>query len=245
MRGLPDEFIAAQEQMRRGDVQAASKSLEAGIARRPKDHAVYAAAAQLCLAEGRPEIAIKYAERGLGLSRKPSADIQARLHSLKGMALLELGDAKGSIASHRAALELMPDEPQYMNNLAYALAEAAESDAALAESERLVNEAIERAVVAQAGAETLGVFLDTLGWAQFRSGDLRRASVNLTQAADLVPDEPEVLFHLASVRLAEGRRDDAVIWLKRALKLRPAMAKARRLLEEISPRRVPRRQSSR
>lgn len=230
----PVEIRTARERFRAGDVSGAMAALDKAIASKPADPAVYIAAAQVSLEEGRPDRAVTLAERGLQASPGASAALHAQLHSLRGAALLELGDAAAAIPAYRAAARLMPEEPVFINNLAYALAEQAESDASLAEAERLAMEAVERAVAAQAEPRVLGVFLDTLGWVQLRRGDLRRASLNLTEAAELAPDEAEVSFHLAQVRLAEGRRADARVLLQRALKLKPGLTRARRLLEELS-----------
>lgn len=103
----------------------------------------------------------------------------------------------------------------------------------LAQAESLAIEAVEGAQSAGADQATMGVFLDTLGWVQFKRGDLRQALANLTRAADAAPDQPEILYHLALAYLAQGRRHDAIVMLERALKLKPNFTAASRRLSEL------------
>jgi len=231
---MPAAMRDAAEKLRAGNATGAFAELDKAIAERPNDPTVYLAAAQVCLEGKRPDRAVTYAERGLQASPGAKAAIHAQLHSIKGTALLEMGDVKGSVPSHRAAWRLMPEEPVYLNNLAFALAELAENDVSLAEAEQLARDAVDKATKAQAPGQTLGVFLDTLGWVQFRRGDLHSASVNLAQAADLAPGEAEILYHLACLRLAEGRRADAIVWLQRAVKIKPDLGPAKKLLDEVT-----------
>jgi Flp pilus assembly protein TadD len=93
-----------------------------------------------------------------------------------------------------------------MNNLANILAERAELPAA----QRLAEQAV--ALAPQAGWAR-----STLGWILLQRGELGGAAQALEQAARLAPDDPTTLFHLASLRSAQGAREEARALLQRAL----------------------------
>ncbi len=57
--------------------------------------------------------------------------------------------------------------------------------------------------------------LDSYGWLQLRHAQLADAAVHLERAARLSPTEPEVLWHLAELRLAQGKRAAGIALLKR------------------------------
>jgi len=76
----------------------------------------------------------------------------------------------------------------------------------------------------------------TLGWVYQRTGDLRQAEGALERAIDLDPLHGEALFRLGSVRLAEGRADDARDAFTRLIALGREdvyTIQARRKLEEL------------
>lgn len=92
-------------------------------------------------------------------------------HLNRGYTLQARGKSDAAEAAYREALRLTPDSPQLLNNLGYFLVE---QDKSLAEALRL----IERAVVAQ---PTNPFFLDSLGWAHFKFGDLDEAERHLNE----------------------------------------------------------------
>ena len=246
LRGSPaaPELQEASRKYETGQISAALAELDKAIKARPSDPEVYLTVADWCLQHNQPHRAISYAERGLEATPGAPARIHAALYSVKGAALQTIGDLREAVAAHQAALKLVPEEPTFKNNVAYAMTELAESDPMLAHAESLAVEAVESAQSAGAEPATLGVFLDTLGWVQFKRGDLRQALVNLTRAADGAPDQPDILYHLALAYLAQGRRPDAIVMLERALKLKPNFAEASRRLSELrgtpEPRMTPR-----
>jgi tetratricopeptide (TPR) repeat protein len=62
-----------------------------------------------------------------------------------------------------------------------------------------------------------GAYLDSLGWAYFRRGDLNEAEKYLGQAVDRMPDNSEVLDHMGDLHAARGRWQDAIDTWSRAL----------------------------
>jgi len=62
-----------------------------------------------------------------------------------------------------------------------------------------------------------GAFLDSLGWAYYRRGDLGEAQKYLAAAAEQMPDNSEVLDHLGDLRARQGQLQDAIQAWTRAL----------------------------
>lgn len=94
-----------------------------------------------------------------------------RYHLNRGYTLQAQGKPDAAEAAYREALRFAPDSPQLLNNLGYFLVE---QDKSLAEALRL----IERAVAAQ---PTNPFFLDSLGWAHFKLGDIAEAERHLDE----------------------------------------------------------------
>ena len=98
----------------------------------------------------------------------------------------------------RRVMVLRPDDAQAYNALGYTLA-----DRTNRLPEALV--LIERALTL---APEDPFILDSMGWAQFRSGNLPRAQDYLERAFKLRPD-PEIAAHLGEVLWVRGQRDEA------------------------------------
>jgi tetratricopeptide (TPR) repeat protein len=104
-------------------------------------------------------------------------------------------------------LTVAPGSAEALNYLGYLLADRGR---ALDEAVRLV----ERALEADPGNPS---YLDSLGWAHFRRGDLREAEKYLTPAAEQLPRNAVVQDHLGDVFAGLGRWDEAIASWRRAL----------------------------
>jgi tetratricopeptide (TPR) repeat protein len=107
----------------------------------------------------------------------------------------------------RLLLEMEPSNAEALNYLGYLLANRGRS---LDEAVRLV----ERALVAEPGNPA---YLDSLGWAHFRRGDLEEAEKYLAPAAQKLPRNAVVQDHLGDVLAGRGRWADAIAAWTRAL----------------------------
>lgn len=194
---------------------------------------VYAAAIEMLLDADRPTEAYDWAVAGLKATPNGSPTEHAQLYRLKGAALLELQDPQGAVAANRAALHLDPTSPLVMNDLAYALVEQSDPMPHLDEANRLARRAVEGAVKAGISDVGYGVMLDTLGWIQFKMGEWTSAAANLGRAADLAPQEPVILYHQARLYESRGRDEEAIILLKRAIRIDPSLDIAARALKEL------------
>ncbi|MEM8770543.1 MAG: tetratricopeptide repeat protein [Pseudomonadota bacterium] len=60
-------------------------------------------------------------------------------------------------------------------------------------------------------------FKDTLGWAYYRAGDYTSAVTYLAQAANALPNNPEVLYHYGAAKVASGDVDGGKATLREAV----------------------------
>lgn len=101
-------------------------------------------------------------------------------------------------ADLRRVIVLRPDDAQAYNALGYTLADRTDR----------IDEAIALLDKALALAPDDPFILDSVGWAQYRSGNLARAQEYLERAYKARPD-PEIAAHLGEVLWMRGRRQEA------------------------------------
>jgi tetratricopeptide (TPR) repeat protein len=101
-------------------------------------------------------------------------------------------------ADLRRVIVLRPEDAQAYNALGYTLADRTDR---LAEAVALLDKALSL-------APEDPFILDSVGWAQYRSGNLSRAQAYLERAYKARPD-PEIAAHLGEVLWARGQRDEA------------------------------------
>jgi tetratricopeptide (TPR) repeat protein len=127
------------------------------------------------------------------------------------LALADLyNDAGRDVDAERTLRQLLDVEPanaEALNYLGYLLANRGRS---LDEAVKLV----ERALVAEPGNPA---YLDSLGWAHFRRGNLEEAEKYLSPAAEQLPRNAVVQDHLGDVLARRGRWADAIAAWTRAL----------------------------
>ena len=130
---------------------------------------------------------------------------------------------------HRAAGELeIADDSEgadLLNVMAYAYANAGTNlDRALAYARRAVEVVLmlERPETVPAEswkrqiASVTAAYRDTLGWVLFKGGDHLGAAREIAEAAEVLPDDPTVNWHLGQALLAAKRPKDAVAPLVRS-----------------------------
>ena len=110
----------------------------------------------------------------------------------------------------RRLIELQPEHGQAYNALGYSFADRG---IRLPEARELIDKAL-----ALMPNDTF--ILDSLGWVQYRQGDLAGALATLERAYGM-RDDPEIGAHLGEVLWAIGRKDDAQKLLRAAQKKHP------------------------
>ena len=130
-----------------------------------------------------------------GIKRFPNA---ADLYYDRAMVAEKLGKLDVLETDLRKVIVLRPDNAQAYNALGYTLADRTSR---LAEAIVLLDKALSL-------APNDAYILDSVGWAQFRAGNLAKAQEYLDRAYKLRPD-PEIAAHLGEVLWARGQRDEA------------------------------------
>ena len=131
---------------------------------------------------------------------------------LRGMSYYEVGNWPRARADARVALRYAPDEPLLLNFLGYSMAERHET---LKEAERLLRKAY--TLAPQDAAIT-----DSLGWVLVERGDIKMGMSMLEKAAEEVPEDPEVNYHLGEAYWQDGRHIEAVNQWNMALDMHPS-----------------------
>ena len=145
--------------------------------------------------------------------------VDARLHY--AYALESLKKYKDMETQIRLILDKQPQHAAALNLLAYSLAER----------ETRLDEALELAKRAVAVAPQDISFQDTLGWVYLKQGDLAQAAALLESiSAETLAQYPEITYHLAVLRLKQGRTQDALTLLQQARPTWPAAEKLYRQL---------------
>ncbi len=104
------------------------------------------------------------------------------------------GDAIAAVAVVESQFDLVPPTQEQLNFVAFTLADNALRP----------KDAVNYAWRALVRSPTSGYLLDTLGWAQFRAGDLDAAWTHLQRADQMSPKEAEILLHLSQVAAARS-----------------------------------------
>jgi tetratricopeptide (TPR) repeat protein len=140
---------------------------------------------------------------------------------LRGVAGYYVQQKRGqeAIAALREAYRLDNTDPIVCNGLGYNLAEFGTTPAEYAEAVNLTRRAVQ-------AVPSDGTFLDSYGWALFRTGDVAGARRALTEAVALEPEWAEIHYHLGVVLAKQGLTEPARGEFARTLVLEPNHAGA-------------------
>jgi predicted Zn-dependent protease len=120
----------------------------------------------------------------------------------------QLGRYDEAIAEHEAMLKANPDSPAVANNLAMLLVSYRTDAASLSRA---------RELAARLEGSDNAAFLDTLGWVQYRQGELDAALANLKKAVEKSPEAAIMQYHLGMVYFAKGDQARAKEHLQKAV----------------------------
>lgn len=124
----------------------------------------------------------------------------------------------------RKILSMDPDNAQALNALGYTLADRTDRH----------GEALGYIEKALAQQPEDGAFIDSMGWVQFRLGNLTEALRYLRRAYELMPD-PEVAAHLAEVLWVSEERDEAQRLWREALAKWPEHSVLLESIQRLAP----------
>ncbi len=201
-RAAEPRVLLALTYVAQRDLARAEEILTQTLEVAPDARAAYLMLAQVLLAAGKQQPALERLEQVVA---KNPGDVSAWMQV--GMLRDSLGRYEQAAQAYRKLLEVNPRFQPALNNLAYLLSEQFAQ----------VDEALELAKRARELAPKDPATADTLGWIAWRRGDYAWAQSLLEEAAQGLPAEPEIQYHLGMVHYMLGLEDAARAALQRAL----------------------------
>ena len=137
--------------------------------------------------------------RALAMLPETPGPVHAQLWFLRGSAYELAGDWASAEPDLRRAVEVQPDNSLFLNYLGYSLLDRGKS----------VPEARELIARAYKAAPDNGAIIDSMGWAEYASGNYAEAVRLLEQARSSEPGDPTIADHLGDALWKAGRRIEA------------------------------------
>jgi tetratricopeptide (TPR) repeat protein len=78
-----------------------------------------------------------------------------------------------------------------------------------------------------------GAITDSLGWAHYKLGNLKKAKLNLEAAVELSPTSATIIDHLGDIYWVIGRKKEAMYQWKRALDYNPTAKEKDYIVEKL------------
>lgn len=203
-------------------VDDATKALEKLVAERPKDTRPLDALGNILRSRERYKEAAEIYGKAIALTPKPEKKDWALFYS-RGVCFERTGDWARAEADLKKALELDNNQPLALNYLGYSWVD----------KHRNVKRAMDLIRKAVKLKPDDGYFVDSLGWAHYRLGDLKAAVEQLERAVELKPDDAVINDHLGDVYWQIGRHLEARYQWSQALSLKPEPDDATRIKQKL------------
>ncbi len=141
-------------------------------------------------------------EKAIAEAEKLSSDKEEKesIAFMRGAMYEKMKRYDAAETEFRKVIDLNPKNASALNYLGYMLADRNQK---LAESLQLIQRAVDI-------DPNNGAYLDSLGWAHFRNGDMQQAEQNLRRAVEFYSKDPTVHDHLGDVYFKMGRVRDAI-----------------------------------
>lgn len=169
--------------------------------------------------------------------KAPGATDIENLTDALGQAYFDSGDTVNGTAAYKRAIQAYPTEPEAMNNLAYAEAvRGVNLPEALGLARQAVALAQKRADADDTVAayqDAVAEYQDTLGWVLYQQGSYAEAEQDELEAANAVPRQAEIRYHLGLIYVAEGKMDAARAELNHAVYLSQGYVAAQQALDSL------------
>jgi tetratricopeptide (TPR) repeat protein len=191
-------------------VDDAKALLEKIIAKSPKDVRPLDALGNILRSHERYAEARDYYSRAIELVGKPTKD-NWTLYYARGVCNERLKDWPQAEADLKKALELSPDESPVLNYLGYTWVDQSQNL-------KTAMDYIRKAVKLKPDD---GYYIDSLGWAYYRLGNIQSAVEHLERAVELKPDDPVINDHLGDAYWRIGRKLEAKYQWQQSLTLKP------------------------
>jgi tetratricopeptide (TPR) repeat protein len=189
-------------------VDDAKALLEKIIAKSPKDIRPLDALGNILRSHERYAEARDYYSRAIELVGKPTKDNWTLFYA-RGVCNERLKDWPQAEADLKKALELSPDESPVLNYLGYTWVDQSQNL-------KTAMDYIRKAVKLKPDD---GYYIDSLGWAYYRLGNIQSAVEHLERAVELKPDDPVINDHLGDAYWRIGRKLEAKYQWQQSLTL--------------------------
>ncbi len=158
-----------------------------------------------------------------------------RYRSILSNLYVDLGEIKKATDLLRTLAKRHPDEPGYLNDLGYIMAD---NDMNLEEAEKFIRKAIDLDRKRKKSGKVSGAYLDSLGWVLFKQKRYKEAKEWLLKAVeDKNAQHIEIYDHLGEAHLALGETEAALAAWKRGVEVagasRREQVRKKRVLEKI------------
>ena len=190
-----------------GQPDEAKTELRAAVEREPTLERAWVALIRLAAASESPE-----AVAALAAEAAEAAPGSTEIQWMQASTLEQSGDFAGAIAVYESIYDRDRNSVVVANNLASLLATTSTDAETLARAERISR---------RLRGTDVPAFQDTYGWLAFLTGNTEEALQYLAPAAEGLPEDPQVRFHLASAQAKAGLPEAA-----------ETLAEARRIAEE-------------
>jgi tetratricopeptide (TPR) repeat protein len=191
-------------------VDDAKALLEELIAKDPKDVRPLDALGNILRSHERYGEAREYYTRALALIPKPTKDNWTLFYS-RGVSNERLKNWPEAEVDFKEALALSPDESLVLNYLGYSWVDQG----------RNLKQAMDYIRKAVKLKPDDGYYIDSLGWAYYRLGNIESAVEHLERAVELRPDDPVINDHLGDAYWRIGRKLEAKYQWQQSLTLKP------------------------
>lgn len=198
----------------------AAKNFATAIEKQPNDSTGYRALADLYLRQKNAVAAMQTIRAGL--KRQPAS---VMLHMALAAIFEQTQDYEAAISQYEYVLTQQPGSAIATNNLASLLSDHRSDRASLERAESLAA-SLQQSQVPQ--------YKDTLGWVDYRRGDLTAAVPLLEEAAAALPKVGLIHYHLGMSYLARGQASDALNQFKIALMSSPDSDLAGKIKSELN-----------
>ena len=217
------QYLLGRAYQASGDATQAEQAFMKAIELNPEAVPAYVSLGQIYGASKDYDRAIGELDKALAARPDQPAALM-----LKSIAQQMKGDAAGARDGYEKLLKTNPRFAPASNNLAWMLAEEGP------------NQDLQRAfLLAQAAHDAAPQdpqIADTLGWVLYKQGAIPRAAQLLGEAAEKLPTNAEVLYHLGMAQAKLGRNDEARASLTKSLELQadhPGAAEAKATLATL------------
>jgi tetratricopeptide (TPR) repeat protein len=167
--------------------------------------------------------ALEYYSKAVALIDKPTQENWPLFYS-RGVCNERLKDWPAAEADFKEALQLSPDESLVLNYLGYSWVDQGMN---LKQAMDYIRKAVKL-------KPDDGYYVDSLGWAYYRLGNMPAAVENLERAVELKPDDPTINDHLGDAYWRVGRTLEAKYQWSQALSLDPEPEQIETLNKKIA-----------